>query len=120
TLESVSVRVKNKNISAVSNPDGYYHINVPEAGDVLEFKIIGHASQEYTIAVDTKVLNVAMKVQRMDIEDVVVIGYGEVQRKDLTGSVGSVNRSEITQAPVMSFDQALAGRVAGVQVSSND
>ncbi|NGF56595.1 TonB-dependent receptor [Parapedobacter sp. SGR-10] len=119
-LEAVSIRVKNKNITAVSNPDGYYHINVPEAGDVLEFKIIGHASQEYTIAVDTKVLNVAMKVQRMDIEDVVVIGYGEVQRKDLTGSVGSVNMSEITQAPVMSFDQALAGRVAGVQVSSND
>ncbi|NGM61268.1 TonB-dependent receptor [Sphingobacterium sp. SGG-5] len=119
-LEAVSIRVKNKNITAVSNPDGYYHINVPEVGDVLEFKIIGHTSAEYTVNRNTKVLNVTMKLLRMDIEDVVVIGYGEVNRKDLTGSVGSVNMSEIEKAPVMSFDQALAGRVAGVQVSSAD
>ena len=49
-----------------------------------------------------------------------VIGYGEVLKKDLTGSVGQVNVKDLAIAPVMSFDQALAGRVAGVQVSSSD
>src|SRR5690606_19818162 len=110
-LEAVNIRVKDKNITAVSNADGYYHIDVPQAGDILEFRILGHMSEEYTVNRNTKVLNVAMKLLRMDIEDVVVIGYGEVNRKDLTGSVGSVNMSEIEKAPVMSFDQALAGRV---------
>ncbi len=54
------------------------------------------------------------------LDDVVVIGYGEVKRKDLTGAVGSVNMKDMEKAPVPSFEDALAGRVAGVQVSSND
>src|SRR5690606_28095443 len=54
------------------------------------------------------------------LSDVVVIAYGEVRRQDLTGSVGSVNIEDIQKAPVVSFEDALAGRVAGVQVTSND
>lgn len=119
-LEAVNVRVKGKNVTTVSNSEGYYNINVPQAGDILEFRILGHLSQEYIVNTNTRILNVAMKLMRQNIEDVVVIGYGEVKRRDLTGSVGSVNMSELEKAPVMSFDQALAGRVAGVQVSSAD
>ena len=119
-LEAVSITVKGTNISAQSDEKGYYYINVPKAGDILVFRILGHASQEYKITSTTKVLNVAMKLQRMDIEDVVVIGYDEVSRKDLTGSVGSVTVEDMQKAPVGSFGEALAGRVAGVQVSSQD
>jgi TonB-dependent SusC/RagA subfamily outer membrane receptor len=53
-------------------------------------------------------------------EEVVVIGYGTARKKDLTGSVGKVSVSDMEKAPVRSFDEALAGRAAGVQVSSND
>lgn len=119
-LEAVNIRVKGTNISAQSNEDGHYHIQVPKTGDILEFRILGHTPQEYTIATDMKVLNVRMRLQRVDIEDVVVIGYGEVSRKDLTGAVGSVSIEDLQKAPVRSFEEALAGRIAGVQVSSQD
>ena len=54
------------------------------------------------------------------LEDVIVIGYGTTKRKDLTGSVGQVRMSDLAKAPVKSFDDALAGRVAGVSVGTND
>lgn len=119
-LQGVSIRVKGTATSTVSGEKGYYNINVPKAGDILEFKILGHVVQEYTISEKTKVLNVVMQVQNVDLEDVVVIGYGEVNRRDLTGSVGSVTVEDMQKAPVGSFGEALAGRVAGVQVSSQD
>ncbi len=54
------------------------------------------------------------------LNDVIVIGYGTSRRKDLTGSVGDVKMKDFEKSPVASFDQALAGRVAGVQVTSED
>src|SRR5690606_24043359 len=112
-LQGVSIRVKGTATSTVSGEKGYYNINVPKAGDILEFMILGHVVQEYTVSEKTKVLNVALRVQNVDLEDVVVIGYGEVNRRDLTGSVGSVTVEDMQKAPVGSFEEALAGRVAG-------
>ncbi len=54
------------------------------------------------------------------MREVVVTGYGEVRRRDLTGSISSVKMADFHKAPVRSFEEALAGRVAGVQVSSVD
>ena len=54
------------------------------------------------------------------IDDVVVIGYGEQNRKDVTGTIGTVDVGDLTKAPVPSFDQALQGRIAGVMITSND
>src|SRR5690606_9398378 len=54
------------------------------------------------------------------LDEVVVIGYGSVQKKDLTGSVGQANVDDMAKAPVATFDQALAGRIAGVNVTSGD
>src|SRR5690606_12490529 len=86
---------------------------------ILSFSMLGYERQE----VQTKPgasLTITLAESVDDLEEVVVIGYGEVARKDLTGSVGTVKMTDLEQAPVMSFEQALAGRVAGVQVTSGD
>lgn len=67
-----------------------------------------------------KVLKITLFNQSNSLSEVVVIGYGQVNRKDLTGSVSSVNMQDLLKAPVLSFDNALAGRVTGVQVTSPD
>src|SRR5690606_24673966 len=66
------------------------------------------------------IIEVQLETSMDQLEEVVVIGYGTVERKDLTGAVGSVNMEDLQKAPVKTFDEALAGRVAGVQVTSSE
>src|SRR5690606_10591007 len=66
------------------------------------------------------VVDITLGTDQEALDEVVVIGDGTVRKQDLTGSVGTVDVEEMTQAPVSSFTEALAGRVAGVQVSGND
>src|SRR5690606_4764006 len=65
-------------------------------------------------------LQITLKEDTQGLNEVVVVGYGTVLKRDLTGAVGQVDVSDMQQAPVKSFDEALAGRVAGVQVASAD
>lgn len=62
-------------------------------------------------------VNITLIEKAAALGDVVVIGYGTVKRKDLTGSVASINSSEIKSQPINSFNQALQGRVSGVQIT---
>ncbi|RZK72779.1 MAG: SusC/RagA family TonB-linked outer membrane protein, partial [Pedobacter sp.] len=87
--------------------------------DQLVFNYVGYASQTITVGNRTTI-NVSLKSAVTGLSDVVVVGYGTTKRADLTGAIGSVNMKDLEQAPVKSFDQALSGRVAGVQVSTND
>ncbi|MCH5686626.1 TonB-dependent receptor plug domain-containing protein [Niabella sp. W65] len=66
-------------------------------------------------------MNIVLRQKTDQLEEqLVVVGYGAVRRKDLTGSVGSANVTDMQKAPVISFEEALSGRVAGVQVTSAD
>ena len=60
----------------------------------------------------------SLQIDNKSLEEIVIVGYGEVQKKDVVGSVGIVDMKDLAKAPVNAFDQALAGRIAGVQVSS--
>ncbi|MFD1631196.1 SusC/RagA family TonB-linked outer membrane protein [Pseudopedobacter beijingensis] len=117
TMPGVNIRVKGSTASAVTDVNGKYAINASPKS-VLQFSYLGFANEEITIGALT-VINVTMKDQQTSLSEIVVIGYGTSKREDLTGAVGSVNMKEMEQAPVKSFDQALAGRVAGVQVSTD-
>jgi len=117
-LPGVSVKVKGTSTGATSNEEGNYTITVKEDA-VLVFSFIGFTPQEVKVA-QRKTINIVMKTQSTGLDEVVVIGYGAVQKQDLTGSVGQVKIDEMRKAPVSSIDQALAGRVAGVSVSAND
>lgn len=118
-LPGVSVKLKGSNIGVTTGNTGHYLIKVPDANGTLLFSYVGFVSRELDINGKTE-LNVTLKEEQTRLDEVLVVGYGEVSRKDLTGSVGSVNMSDIQKAPVRSFDEALAGRVAGVQVNSVD
>src|SRR5690606_22192947 len=118
-LEGVSIRLKGTNTYTLTDGEGGYQIKVPDGKGVLIFSYIGFTTREIAIN-DKKVLNVSLLEAPTKLNEIVVVGYGEVSRKDLTGAVGSVAIEELQKAPVRSFEEALAGRVAGVQVSSQD
>ena len=117
-LTGVSVLIKGTKLSTTTNADGNFQITVPTGSNALVFSYLGYETKE--AAVNGNVINVSLKSSVSTLNDVVVIGYGTATRKDLTGSVGTVNISDLQKAPVKSFDEALAGRVAGVQVTSSE
>lgn len=120
-LDGVTVQVKGQSASAVSNEEGIYNISVDKIqGSVLVFSFVGYADKEIKLTANATVYNVKLETNLRDMEDVIVIGYGTVRKKDLTGSVGQVKIADIKKAPVPSFEDALAGRVAGVQVGAVD
>ena len=118
-LPGVTVKIKGTNKGVNTDVNGNYSINVPDQNAVLVFSFIGYGTKEITVGTKTTV-NVTLVAEASALDEVMVIGYGEVLKKDVTGSVGQVNIKDLAIAPVMSFDQALAGRVAGVQVASSD
>lgn len=114
-----NVTVKGTNIGTITDLDGKYTIEVPDQKSVLVFSFIGYATKEVTVG-KNKVINVVMKEDGIMLNEVVAVGYATVKKGDLTGSVGKVDMDELTKTPALSFDQALGGRVAGVQVVSGD
>lgn len=116
-LPGVSILLKDGGLLGVSDASGRFTVGVPGPSAILVFKYVGYVDYETTVG-ERKILQVKLLSDSKSLDEVVVIGYGEVQRKDLTGSVGSANVKDIQKAPVGSAIEALAGRVAGVQVSS--
>jgi len=118
-LVGASVRIKNNDKKAtLSNALGVFTITAA-ASDVLVISYLGYTSKEVAVK-DIKDGIISLNGNPADLQEVVVIGYGAVKKADLTGSVAEVRMDDLNKAPVASFDQALAGRVAGVKVSSNE
>lgn len=116
-LPGVNIRIQGTSKGTISDMDGKYTlINLVQA-DILEFSFIGLESQ--TIAVKGKsVLNVMMKSELNQLDEVMVIGYGTTKKKDLTGSVATVDAEDLVNVATANYDEALMGRVAGVMVTS--
>lgn len=118
-LEGATISVKNTKQTVVSGKHGGFTLKGVEKNAVLIVSYVGYETQEVKVG-DQKIIQVKLKLVEPSLKDVVVIGYGSVAKKDLTGSVVQVDVKDLTKAPVPTFDQALAGRVAGVQVRSNE
>lgn len=117
-LVGASVVQKGTTNGVAVDVEGRYVISVP-SGSVIVFSFIGHVSQEVSIGNQTEV-NVVLEVDQKVLSEIVVIGYGSSAKEDIASSVGQVSMEDLEKAPVKSFDEALAGRVAGVTVSGND
>ena len=102
----------------ITDIDGKYSLDVPESVKILTFSSIGYASKE--VVIDGKsTLDVQLLPDKNNVlNDVVVIGYGTTKKSDLTGSVTSVKMDDLENLPVSSIDQALQGKVAGMDVMS--
>lgn len=119
-ISYVSVRNLTTRVAVVADEKGHFSI-VAKPNEQLSFSALGFEAQTVTVISGKANYVVALKLSSSStLNEVVVIGYGEVQRKDLTGSVGSVDMQDFEKAPVKSFDDALAGRVAGVVVQNGD
>lgn len=118
-LPGVSVSVKGSAISTTTGNDGTFTFQDIPADATLVFSFVGMKTQEQKIA-GRKNLVVKMEIQIQSLGEVVTVGYGQARKQDLTGAVGQVSVEDLKKAPVRSFDEALAGRVAGVTVSSTD
>ena len=116
-LPGVSVKIKNTQTAVISNNEGIYRINVPDENTVLVFTYMGFVSQERLVGSNTEI-NVSLAPEISKLSEVVVIGYGTVNRRDLTGAVSSIKSEEIARSKVSSFQEAIQGKLAGVQISS--
>lgn len=120
-LADAQVVIVGTEIRAVTRQDGRFALaNVPAGSRTVRATRIGYAAGDRAVTVaagQTATVNVALRGQAVLLQDVVVVGYGEQERRDVTGSVASVNVDALEDAPVQSIDQMLQGTVAGVQVT---
>ena len=116
TVIGANVVIKdNPTVGTITDMNGKYSIEVPDAKATLVFSFIGYATKEVTVG-KNRVIDVVLKEDGVMLNEVVAIGYATVKKSDLTGSVAKVDMDDLGKAPVSSFDQALGGRIAGVQV----
>lgn len=116
-MAGVSIKIKDKpGRSIVTNEQGLFNLSVPDNA-VLVFSYVGYVAREVAVSQN---MVVTMQLSQNKLDETVVVGYGSTKRKDLTGSVASVDLSEVKNVPFMSFDNALVGKAAGVQVIKAD
>lgn len=113
------IRIKGQTqVGTITDIDGNYSIKAgPD--DILQFSCLGMLSTEAAVQ-GRSTVNVVMKYDYTELDEVVVIGYGASKRSELTGSVASVKSDEIMSTPTSDVAQALAGRVAGVQIIQSE
>lgn len=116
-LSDVTITVAGTQVSAKSERDGKFSIQVPDGGKRLIFKSIGFLQQDVNIGA-TASLEVVLKEDVSGLEEVVVMGYQNVERRKTTGAISSVKGKEFENTPYATFDAMLQGRVAGMAVMS--
>lgn len=118
-LPGANVYIKNSSVGASADMDGNYTVIISEKNPVLVFNFVGYQTVEIPVGNKT-VINVSLKPDTKNLDEVIVVGYGTRKKSDITGSVSSVTAKELTAYPVLSAEQALQGRAAGVSVQSNN
>ena len=110
----VSVKVKGSKTATVTDLDGNFAISAAP-GDLLEVTYIGYKTQ--TVKATASSLSLKMEVETSDLDEVVVVGYGTVKKRDLTGAVTSMKNEDITIAPTNNAMEALQGKIAGMDIT---
>lgn len=106
-------------VSTSTNDKGEFYLQNLKENDILVFTYVGYKTQEVVVKNQT-VFNIKLERDIAGLDQVVVVGYGTTQRKDLTGAVSVINTKEIEDVPFTTVDNALAGKAAGVQVTKTD
>jgi TonB-linked SusC/RagA family outer membrane protein len=117
-LPGVTVVVKGTTVGTSTDGDGNFSLNVPNGNGTLVVSFIGYSPQEVPIDNRTSI-DISLAPDAKALDELVVIGYGVQRKSDLTGAVGSVKGETLQERPAASLNQALAGRIAGVNASVN-
>jgi TonB-dependent SusC/RagA subfamily outer membrane receptor len=115
TIPGATIKVKSTGKAAVTNTNGEFTISVPSPNEVLVVSFIGYKTREVALHGRTSI-RVVLVDQNAALNEVVVIGYGTVKKRDLTGAVSSVKGSDIAMNPVSNPVEALQGRVSGLDI----
>lgn len=119
-IAGVSVSVKGQPSRGTTTAEnGSYSLSVPASATALVFSSVGYGYREVNISGLTSA-DVTMQATSADLNAVVVIGYGTARKKDLTGSVTSIGVKDFVKGPITTPEQLISGKVAGVQITSND
>ena len=116
-LPAVNVLIKGTTTGTVTDIDGNYNLAIPGDDVILVFSFIGYTSQEVTVGTQSTI-NVSLAVDVTELSEVVVVGYGTQQRRDILGAIGSADSDVLENIPVADPLEALQGRVAGVNITS--
>ena len=114
-LMGASVLVKGTSHGTAADFDGNFELKV-DKGVTLVVSSVGYKSRE--VAAKAGTMNIVLQEDTQQLEDVVVIGYGAIKKKDLTGSVNLVTDKDFNKAPAVNADQLIQGKIAGVQMAS--
>ncbi|WP_432712092.1 SusC/RagA family TonB-linked outer membrane protein [Pedobacter sp.] len=117
-LPGATVTIKGQKGGTLTDGNGNFLLQAPSTSAVLVFSYTGYLSREVTVGNQTTI-NITLQPDNQSLNEVVVIGYGTARKSDLTGAVGSVKEAELQERPAASLNQALTGRISGVQVNSN-
>lgn len=116
-MPGVNVVLKGTTTGTATDVQGKYRLEVPDESAVLQFSFIGYTTTEQTVGTRS-VIDVTLPLDTETLEEVVVVGYGTINKSDLTGAVSSVKGSDLVKIPSLNPTQALMGKVAGVQVTN--
>lgn len=116
-IPSVNVLIKNTAKGVVTDFDGNFSIAAAQ-NDVLVFSYIGMKPKEIVVGT-ANIINVVLEDSAENLEEVVVIGYGSVQKRDLTGSITSIKSEDLMKQPALTAAQSLQGKASGVQIISS-
>lgn len=115
-LPGASVVVQGTTIGTVTGVDGKFNLSVPSRGDVLTFSFVGYITSQALIG-DNNVININLREDILLLDEIVVVGYGTMQKQHLTGAVGSIRMDgELEYRPTSDIGSTMYGQVAGVQV----
>ena len=116
-LPGVSVLVKGTKVGTKTDANGTFRISVPANSQTLVISSVGFTQQELSITGSD--VNVNLVASNSSLNEIVVVGYGTTRKKDLTGAVASVSSKDFVKGAIQTPEQLIAGKVAGVQISSN-
>ncbi len=117
SIPGANISIEGSKTTVSTDFDGKYTIDAP-ANATLVFTFIGFITEKVPVG-GKKTINVVLKTNAEDLKDVVVIGYGTQKRKDVNSAISSISSKDIENLKVVSFDQMMQGKAAGVVVSSN-
>ena len=118
TIPGVAVVIKNTSTGTITGYSGKYILEVPLNTDTLLFSYVGMKKKEIVLGQQNQ-LDVVLESDIMDVDEVVIIGYGDQRKSDLTGAITTIEVDGVRRIPVSGIDQALQGKAAGVLITSN-
>lgn len=118
-IPGVSIVELGTSNGTISDMDGNFSLSVNQTPARVSFSFIGYVTQEVPVTGNASGIKVILEEDTKALDEVVVVGYGQMKRSDLTGSVVSVDEKSISRSVPTSVDQVLQGRAAGVQIQAN-